>query len=93
MQLVGEPGSGKSVALRHLAKQLAVRGQTSNEKNAIVPLYINLREMDITDLEKVNADSVREFVLDNIRRGDADTSAYVKENWDDYCNRGLWLFW
>ncbi|MGE2417562.1 NACHT domain-containing protein [Enterobacter hormaechei] len=92
MQLVGEPGSGKSVALRHLAKQLAVRGQTSNEKNAIVPLYINLREMDITDLEKVNADSVREFVLDNIRRGDADTSAYVKENWDDYCNRGLWLF-
>ncbi|MEB5888639.1 NACHT domain-containing protein [Enterobacter roggenkampii] len=92
MQLVGEPGSGKSVALRHLAMQLAVRGQTSNEKNATVPLYINLREMDITDLEKINADSVREFVLDNIRRGDADTAAYVKENWDDYCNRGQWLF-
>lgn len=92
MQLVGEPGSGKSVALRHLAKQLAERGRTSNEKNATVPLYINLREMDITDTGKVNADSVREFVLDNIRRGDADTAAYVKENWDDYCDRGLWLF-
>lgn len=92
MQLVGEPGSGKSVALRHLAKQFAEQGRKSNDKNATVPLYINLREMDISDTDAVNADSVREFVLENIRRGDADTSAFVKENWDDYCNRGIWLF-
>jgi hypothetical protein len=92
MQLVGEPGSGKSVALRHLAKQLAEQGKKSNDKNATVPLYINLREMDPRYLNKVSADDVREFVLDNIRRGDADTSAFVKENWGDYCNRGIWLF-
>lgn len=92
MQLVGEPGSGKSVALRHLAKQFSERGRRSNDKNAIVPLYINLREMEFSSLEDINADNVREFVLDNIRRGDADTSAFVKENWDDYCNRGIWLF-
>jgi len=92
MQLIGEPGSGKSVALRHLAKQLAEQGRKSNDKNAIVPLYINLREMEHSDKNSVNADGVREFVLDNIRRGDADTSAFVRENWDDYCNRGIWLF-
>lgn len=92
MQLVGEPGSGKSVALRHLAKQLAEQGRKSNDKNAVVPLYINLREMDFHSTDTVNVDTVREFILDNIRRGDADTSAFVKENWDDYCNRGLWLF-
>nr|VUD33826.1 Predicted NTPase (NACHT family) [Raoultella sp. NCTC 9187] len=92
MQLVGEPGSGKSVALRHLAKRLAEQGRKSNDKNAVVPLYINLREMEFNSTDIVNVDTVREFILDNIRRGDADTSAFVKENWDDYCHRGLWLF-
>lgn len=92
MQLIGEPGSGKSVALRHLAKQYAEKGRKSNDKNAKVPLYINLREMDSLDSQEINADRVREFVLDNIRRGDADTSAFVRENWDDYCHRGIWIF-
>ncbi len=92
MQLVGEPGSGKSVALRHLAKQLAEQGEKSSDKNAIVPLYINLREMEFGDISEVSVDSVRQFILDNIRRGDADTSSFVKENWEDYCNRGVWLF-
>lgn len=92
MQLVGEPGSGKSVALRHLAKQLAEKGKKSNDKDAHVPLYINLRELEVSKLQTINADTIREFVLDNIRRGDADTSAFVKENWEDYCNRGIWIF-
>ncbi|WLS79495.1 NACHT domain-containing protein [Erwinia pyri] len=92
MQLVGEPGSGKSVALRHLAKQFAEQGRKSNDKKAIVPLYINLREIELLNKEDINADSIREFILDNIRRGDADTSAFVKDNWQDYCSRGIWLF-
>lgn len=92
MQLVGEPGSGKSVALRHLAKQFAEQGKKSNDKDAIVPLYVNLREMDTSGDAGVTADNVREFVLDNIRRGDADTSSFVRENWNDYCDKGIWLF-
>lgn len=92
MQLIGEPGSGKSVALRHLAKQFATQGQRSNDKHATVPLYINLREMESGKTGEITANDVREFVLDNIRRGDADTSAFVRENWIDYCDRGIWLF-
>lgn len=92
MQLVGEPGSGKSVALRHLAMQLATRGQKSNDKDAIIPIYVNLREIDIPPGTAVTADAIRAFVLDNIRRGDADTSAYVRNNWEDYVSRGIWLF-
>lgn len=92
MQLIGEPGSGKSVALRHLAKQFTEQGKKSNDKNAVVPLYVNLRELDNNFTGDITADDIRQFVLDNIRRGDADTTAYVKENWADYCNRGIWLF-
>lgn len=91
MLLIGEPGSGKSVALRHLAKKLADQGKKSNDKSATVPLYVNLREIE-SNSPHVTADEIREFVLDNIRRGDADTSAFVRENWNDYCHRGIWLF-
>lgn len=92
VQLIGEPGAGKSVALRHLASQLAARGKKSKDKHAIVPLYINLREMSANDLDKVNADLIKEFILDNIRRGDSDTSAFVRDNWKDYRDKGIWFF-
>lgn len=90
--LVGEPGSGKSVALRHLGHRLAKRGIDSRAPDAKVPLYVNLRELRIGIGEPVTADAIKGFVLDNIRRGDADTAAYVREKWDDYRQRGIWFF-
>lgn len=92
IQLTGEPGSGKSVALRHLASQLAVRAKTSKAKDALVPLYINLREIEVSANLSITADTIRDFILDNIRRGDSDTTAYVRENWADYRERGIWFF-
>ncbi len=92
IQLTGEPGSGKSVALRHVASQLATRAKTSKAKDALVPLYINLREIDIPAKSPITADNISDFILDNIRRGDSDTTAYVRENWADYRNRGIWFF-
>ncbi len=43
--LVGEPGSGKSVALRHLAIQLAEKGSRSHNPDVRIPLYVNLKEL------------------------------------------------
>ena len=90
--LVGEPGSGKSVALRHLAKKLAQKGQRSKNKDALIPLYINLRELERPHKSSINADMIKNFVLDNIRRGDSDTSAFVREHWDEYKDKGIWFF-
>jgi hypothetical protein len=92
IQLTGEPGSGKSVALRHLASQLAVRAKTSTAKDVLVPLYINLREISVPSSSPITADRIGDFILDNIRRGDSDTTAYVRENWADYRERGIWFF-
>jgi hypothetical protein len=90
--VVGEPGSGKSVALRHLAHQMAQRGTLSSDPRALVPLYLNLKELTPGPKEGHTADSIKQFVLDNIRRGDAETAAYVREHWDDYRSRGVWFF-
>jgi len=89
--LVGEPGSGKSVALRHLAHQLAYRGMNSSDPDAKIPLYVNLKELRSSSTSP-NADSIKSFILDNIRRGDSDTVAYVRNNWEDFKFRGIWFF-
>lgn len=91
--LVGEPGSGKSVALRHLAMEMTRSSIRSKKTIEYIPLYINLKE-----LEKPNEDLgftanyIKQFVLDNVRRGDADTADYVKENWNLYRDSGQWFF-
>jgi len=89
--LVGEPGSGKSVALRHLAMQMAEQSRKSSALDAKVPLYLNLKELPFPS-GIPSADFIREFVLDHIRRGDADTAAYVREHWDQYRDSGTWFF-
>jgi len=89
--VMGEPGSGKSVALRHLAVAYARKGYASGAPETVVPLYINLRELAGYE-EPLSPTVIRQFVLDNVRRGDSDTVAYIKEKWDDFKARGLWLF-
>ena len=90
--LVGEPGSGKSVALRHVGRQLAEEGSRSRDPRAFVPLYINLRDLPDLRGEALSVDGIQRFVLDNIRRGDADTAAYVREKWQEYKEQGVWMF-
>jgi energy-coupling factor transporter ATP-binding protein EcfA2 len=92
MLLVGDPGSGKSIALRHLARILADAGTHSRANKPCVPLYINLKELPLCELEILNADYIQQFVLEHVRRGDSDTAAYVREHWQEYKEQGTWLF-
>ena len=41
--LEGDPGSGKSVALRHLAEQLACGARDAKSATSLIPLYVNLK--------------------------------------------------
>lgn len=90
--LIGDPGSGKSVALRHLARQLSEKTMRSRSSTAFIPLYINLKELPPPPTNELSADFIKSFVIDNIRRGDADTADYVREKWDEYRQKGIWFF-
>jgi NACHT domain len=92
MLLVGDPGCGKSVALRHLGRTLADEGGKSTGINFKVPLYINLKELPACKEEELTPDYIEKFVIEHIRRGDSDTAAYVRDHWQDYKVRGIWFF-
>ena len=64
--LVGAPGSGKSVALRHLAHQLAERAIESSSETEKIPLYINLKELPLVEEDQLTPDFINQFILDNI---------------------------
>lgn len=90
--LMGDPGAGKSVALRHLASQMIERAKSSKKRFAPIPLYINLREFTSSNSHLLTVDSVKSFVIDNVRRGDADTAEYLKQNWSEFQEKGGWFF-
>ena len=61
--VVGEPGSGKGVAMRHLAIALAQRGSRLRAANAPVPLYINLKELPEAPTTGPTPALIHQFVL------------------------------
>lgn len=73
--LEGEPGSGKSVALRQVALRMARIAKESNHLNNPIPLYINLKELDrskLNNLVVIDTGALRRilphiFNLDEIR--------------------------
>jgi hypothetical protein len=76
--LEGEPGSGKSIALRHLATNLARSISGWRGDAAEIPLYINLKGFRPDG--PVGADAVREFILKTVSRmNDADVDRFVSD--------------
>jgi len=92
LMVVGSPGSGKSIALRHLAVALSERAAKSRDFSEPIPLYINLKELPPAPPGGPTANFIREFVLDNIRRGDSDTADYVRQHWQEFRSKGIWVF-
>jgi len=90
--LEGEPGAGKSVALRHVALQLANLAHSKGDDKSLVPIYVNLKEFR-PHSRPVTANSIREFILYSLTRtGGRDVEAYLDANFDERIDEGRWLF-
>ncbi len=89
--LEGEPGSGKSVALRHLAEKLARDAQKSGSTKSLIPLYVNLKEF--RPLQRpVDGSAVRDFVVESLTRThDRDVEHFLDEEFDRGMREGSWL--
>jgi hypothetical protein len=90
--LEGDPGSGKSIALRHLTQLMCLRLIRRPAENEPIPLYLNLKDFRPTGPE-VSAEDLREFVLATINQGrDRDIDRYLESEFAKGVQDGTWLF-
>ncbi len=78
--VLGDPGSGKSVALRHLAREMLREVPTTG----VLPIYVNLKEWAESEQLAVNpsAADIFEFMLQYVKAGGVDLII-------DFCDRYL----
>ena len=87
--LEGEPGSGKSVALRHLAYAVAARADSA--RPGVIPLYVNLRGFRPPS-RPVASEHVRAYVLETLMAvNDRDVAAFLDQEYQKGLNQGRWL--
>jgi hypothetical protein len=88
----GDPGSGKSVALRHVVRRLASSALRGRSPDSLVPLYINLKDFD-TPFEDVSHDAVEKFVLRYLNRvARHDIDEFLEQEFRTGIERGTWFF-
>jgi hypothetical protein len=93
IQMEGEPGSGKSVALRFLARSMAYRTAHSRSLTRPIPLYLNLKELNRGQGEAVGPDLIKRFVLESLTRNALrDVEEYIEKEFKRGMEEGTWLF-
>jgi hypothetical protein len=89
--LEGEPGSGKSVALRHVALRMAMRVKEHPSEDGIIPIYLNLK--DFRPPGKVDATAVLAFVKASINKAnDRYVEIFLEQEFDRGIDEGTWMF-
>lgn len=91
--LEGPPGAGKSVALRHLAMLLADRASRRRTCRSVIPVYVNLRDLQRGDTEGIDGSLVRRLVLSTLTAPhDRLVDRFIEEHFDQGLKDGTWLF-
>jgi hypothetical protein len=88
----GDPGSGKSVALRHVVMKLASRARRRGLRT-VIPLYINLKEIDRPPDRVVDRSFVEELILKALNRiNDRDVEEFLEKEFGEGLQEGTWFF-
>ena len=90
--VIGDPGSGKTVSLRHLFLRMAKRCSISRDRTATVPLYLNLKTLNVPP-EDVTADKVHDWVIEELRAGqDRSIHEFLDINFERMLEQGAFFF-
>ena len=89
----GEPGSGKSVALRHVAQHMAARAKKSRSMKSVILIYVNLKELEHPDDGAVDRNLIESFILKSLKRiNDRDVDTFLDEEFREGIANGTWFF-
>ena len=86
--VLGDPGSGKSVSLRKLARELA----DESNKTGKIPIYINLKEWNFKANRNPTVEDIKDFVLQNILNRDIVITRFFKQYFDRLYEEGRLYF-
>jgi NACHT domain len=90
--LQGEPGAGKSIALRHVARVMARKAMSSRRVNTVIPLYINLKSLR-ANRRPIDAQLIESHVLASLReKSTADLDRFLDEEFSLGVRDGTWVF-
>ena len=91
--LEGEPGSGKSVALRYVAQKMAQAAMKARSVTQVMPVYVNLKELVRGDEESIDRNLVERFVLAILNRpNDRDIEEFLDDEFAQGMQEGTWFF-
>jgi len=91
--LEGDPGSGKSVALRHVALSIASRVRKHPGTKNVIPIFVNLKDLRRSSGENIDKNLIHSFILRTLNRmNDRDIEEFLEEEFDKGCREGTWLF-
>jgi len=89
----GEPGSGKSVALRYVGQQMAKRAMKARNNRGLIPIYVNLKDLERRKPNKVDRKLIADFILQSLNRAnDRDIEEFLEEEFERGIQEGTWLF-
>ena len=90
--VIGDPGSGKTVSLRHLFLQMAKICASSRHKDAVVPIYLNLKHLHVEN-NKVDADRIHDWVIEQLRADqDRTIHDFLNKNFEQMLKDGNFFF-
>ncbi len=90
--VIGDPGSGKTVSLRHLFLRLGEKSVRSNNKSAQIPIYLNLKQFNVAPND-ANAVSIHDWIITQLKEGqDRTIFNFVEENFETLLLRGDFFF-
>lgn len=88
--LQGDPGSGKSVALRFVTRRMAEEAMRAESLEMVIPLYINLKALQPGP---VDPQRIHDFVIERLSEGtDRDVQSFLENYFVDGLRQGAWLF-
>jgi hypothetical protein len=91
--LEGDPGSGKSTALRHVAHEMARKAAHSRSIGSVIPVYVNLKGFSIPAGAGVTRAHVEDFVKATLNRpNDRDIAEFIEGEFQAGLRAGTWLF-
>jgi hypothetical protein len=92
--LEGDPGAGKSIALRHVAQTMAQKVMKARSTKSIIPIYVNLKELERKkDKQPIDRNLIQSFILQYLNKfNDRDIEEYLESEFIKGLQEGTWLF-